>query len=142
MIDYNLLNTQLIIKQDTFNIGNDILNKINSSRDMVDKKDIIINKLRSQLSSYQFNNDLIIKESEVLFPSVSNLSIGNYTIKDKDKKDVIIPIVLYQSTETMDNEKAKRLKDWLKIRLAKDSVEIYRQPLSPISKITKAKQKK
>ncbi|WP_432222012.1 TIGR00341 family protein [Flavobacterium sp. TMP13] len=142
LIDYNLLNTQLIIKQDTFNIGNDILNKINSSRDMVDKKDIIINKLRSQLSSYQFNNDLIIKESEVLFPSVSNLSIGNYTIKDKDKKDVIIPIVLYQSTETMDNEKAKRLKDWLKIRLAKDSVEIYRQPMSPISKITKAKQKK
>lgn len=141
LIDYDLPNTQLIIKQDTFNIGNDILKKINSSRDLVDKKDIIINKLRSQLSSYQFNNEQLIKESEVIFPNITSLAIGNYTIKDKNKKDKIIPIVLYKSNEPMDSEKTKKLADWLKIRLAKDSIEVYKQPITPVSKIKQSKVK-
>lgn len=126
LIDYNLPNTQLLIQQDTFNISRDILNKMNSSKDLVDKKDIIINSLREQLAEYQFNNEQITDESKVLFPYVSSLVIGNYSYKNAQNTK-IIPIILYQSKKELDKETNQKLKSWLKIRLAKDSIEVYRQ---------------
>ncbi|MBK0369139.1 DUF389 domain-containing protein [Flavobacterium agrisoli] len=141
LADYDLNNTRLVIKQDTFHIGNDILKKINSSRDLADKKDIIINQLRARLASYQFNNAQLIKESEVIFPHITSFSIGNYTVLDKNKKEKIIPIVLYQSNEPLDDEKTLKLKKWLKIRLEKDSIEVYKQPIAPVSKIKTLKTK-
>ncbi|MDN3674009.1 DUF389 domain-containing protein [Flavobacterium branchiarum] len=126
LIDYNLPNTQLLIQQDTFNISRDILNKMNSSRDLVDKKDIIINSLREQLAEYQFNNEQITDESKVLFPYVSSLTIGNYSYKNAQNTK-IIPIILYQSKKELNKDTSQKLKSWLKIRLAKDSIEIYRQ---------------
>ncbi|WP_409417061.1 TIGR00341 family protein [Flavobacterium sp. PS2] len=126
LVEYNLLNTQLIIQQDTFNLSNDVLKRINSSKDLVDKKDILINSLREQLSEYQFNNEQITNESKALFPYISALAIGNYSYKD-GQTTKIIPIVLYQSKKELDREMDKRLKSWLKIRLAKDSIEVYKQ---------------
>lgn len=126
LAEYNILNTQLIIQQDTFNLSKDVLNKLNSNKDVVDKKDIIINTLRQQLAEYQFNNEQITKESKVLFPFISSLTIGNYSYKSTETTK-IIPIVLYQSKKELDHEMTNKLKSWLKIRLDKDSVEVYKQ---------------
>ena len=60
---------------------------------------------------------------------------GLHAIVDLDSGEVvfventeIIPIVLYQSKKELDKEMNHKLKSWLKIRLAKDSIEVYRQP--------------
>lgn len=127
LIKYDLTNTQLVIRQDTVNLRKDIMNQINNNQTVVDQKDILINNLRKELSQYQFNTSQIDKEAKILFPSIISIAIGNYTIENKEKKPKIIPVILYRTQKEMDLQTQKKLKSWLKERLAKDSIEVYRQ---------------
>ncbi|TDP01441.1 DUF389 domain-containing protein [Flavobacterium sp. 245] len=127
LIDYDLTNTKLIIRQDTVNLSRDIMNQINNNQTVVDKKDILINNLRNQLSQYQFNTNQINNEVKILFPSVISIAIGNYTIETKENKSKIIPIILYQTQKELDLQTQKKMKLWIKERLAKDSIEVYLQ---------------
>ncbi|KAF2334989.1 DUF389 domain-containing protein [Flavobacterium daemonense] len=127
LVSYNLPNTKLIIRQDTVNLRKDILNQINNSQNIVDQKDIIINNLRNQLSEYHFNSEKIGAESTILFPEITSLKIGNYRVKTNNDDSNVIPIILYQTKKELNPESRQKLKLWLKERLAKDSIEIYRQ---------------
>ena len=127
LLKYDLPNTQLVIRQDTVNLRKDIMNQINNNQTVVDQKDILINNLRKELSQYQFNTSQIDKEAKILFPSIISIAIGNYTIENKEKKQKIIPVILYQTQKEMDLQTQKKLKSWLKERLAKDSIEVYQQ---------------
>lgn len=125
--DYDLQNTKLVIRQDTANLRKDIRNKINNNQNLVDQKDLIINDLRNQLSQYQFNNNKISSEAKILFPTITSLTIGNYTTETNSNKSKIIPLILFQSKKGIDFETEKKLKMWLKERLERDSIEVYRQ---------------
>ncbi|MDR7370754.1 TIGR00341 family protein [Flavobacterium aquidurense] len=125
--DYELPNTKLIIRQDTVNLRKDILNQINSNQSVVDKKDVIINNLQNQLSQIQFDKKQISNEAKILFPTVTSLTIGNYTSESNANKPKIIPIVLFQSKKNIDAQTQIKMKLWLKERLAKDSIEVYQQ---------------
>ncbi|WP_374172266.1 DUF389 domain-containing protein [Flavobacterium tructae] len=125
--NYDLPNTQLIIRQDTVNLRKDIMNQINNNQTVVDQKDILINSLRNQLALYQFNTTQINNEAKILFPAVTSLKIGNYNIEEEPNKSKIIPVVLFQSKKKMDSDTKQKMKLWLKERLAKDSIEVYQQ---------------
>nr|WP_199001951.1 DUF389 domain-containing protein [Flavobacterium sp. ASV13] len=125
--NYGLLNTKLIIRQDTVNLRNDIMNQINSNQSIVDQKDILINNLRNQLAQYQFNNNQISNEAKILFPSITSLTIGNYTTENETNKLKVIPVILFQSKKKVDLEMKQKMKMWLKERLEKDSIEVYQQ---------------
>ncbi|WP_208328382.1 DUF389 domain-containing protein [Flavobacterium poyangense] len=137
LVDYDLKNTRLVIKQDTFNLAKDIMKKINTSQNLVDQKDVLINDLRNQLSQYQFKNLQIGSEAKILFPFVTSLSIGNYSTENKDSKTKIIPIILFQSKKDITPENKEKLKSWLKVRLQKDSIEVYRQTVPEIKTLKK-----
>jgi len=127
LVNYDLPNTKLVIRQDTVNLRKDIMNQINSNQSVVDQKDILINNLRTELSQYQFNTNQISSEAKILFPTVTSLSIGNYTIENDANKPKVIPVILYQSKKSMDLQTKQKMKLWLKERLAKDSIEVYQQ---------------
>lgn len=122
--DYDLLNTRLLIKQDTFDLKNDILNTINNHQKTGAEKDELIQKLQKKIIEYQSGNTKISKETGILFPEITPIVISQYTSNAK-----IIPILLYKSKTDLDLESKKKLVIWLKQRLEKDSVEIYRQQL-------------
>ncbi|PIF33660.1 putative hydrophobic protein (TIGR00341 family) [Flavobacterium sp. 9] len=127
LVNYDLPNTKLIIRQDTINLRKDIMNQINSNQSVVDQKDILINNLRTELSQYQFNTNQISNEAKILFPTLTSLAIGNYTIENDANKPKVIPVILYQSKKNMDLQTQQKIKLWLKERLAKDSIEVYQQ---------------
>lgn len=125
--NYGLPNTKLIIRQDTVNLRNDIMNQINSNQSIVDQKDILINNLRNQLAQYQLNNNQISNEAKILFPSITSLTIGNYTTENETNKSKVILVILFQSKKKVDLEMKQKMKMWLKERLEKDSIEVYQQ---------------
>lgn len=125
--NYGLPNTKLVIRQDTVNLRKDILNQINNNQTVVDQKDILITTLRSQLSQYNFNTGQINNEVKILFPAVTSLKIGNYTIENETTKSKVIPVILFQSKKDLDEPTQIKMKLWLKQRLAKDSIEVYQQ---------------
>lgn len=124
---YQLSNTKLIIKQDTLDLKNDILNSINNYKKTGDDKDILISTLQKKISDYQLNNANTIKEAKILFPEINSISIAQYTITEKSKNNKTIPVILYQSKKVLSSTSKEKLKIWLEVRLEKDSIEIYRK---------------
>jgi uncharacterized hydrophobic protein (TIGR00271 family) len=120
--EYDLLNTQLLIKQDTFDLKNDILNTINNHKKTGDNKDELILQLQKKITDFQTNNTKVSKEAVILFPEIKPIAITQYSGKDKT-----IPVLLYKSKTELNMDSKKKLVVWLKQRLEKDSVEVYRQ---------------
>jgi uncharacterized hydrophobic protein (TIGR00271 family) len=120
--EYDLLNTQLLIKQDTFDLKNDILNTINDHKKSGDDKDELIRNLQKKISYYQANNTRVSKEAVILFPEINPIAITQYVSNDQT-----IPVLLYKSKVELKLDAKKKLIIWLKQRLEKDSVEVYRQ---------------
>ncbi|PZX94953.1 hypothetical protein DOS84_05235 [Flavobacterium aquariorum] len=120
--EYDLMNTQLLIKQDTFDLKNDILNTINIHKKSGADKDQLINDLQKKISNYQVNNTKVSNELSILFPEIKPIAITQYASKDKT-----IPVLLYKSKTELNLVTKRKLMNWLKQRLEKDSVEVYRQ---------------
>jgi uncharacterized hydrophobic protein (TIGR00271 family) len=120
--EYDLMNTQLLIKQDTFDLKNDILNTINSHKKSGADKDELISNLQKKISNYQANNKKVSNEVSILFPEIKPIAITQYASKNKT-----IPVLLYKSKTELKLDSKKKLTRWLKQRLEKDSVEVYRQ---------------
>jgi uncharacterized hydrophobic protein (TIGR00271 family) len=120
--EYDLMNTQLLIKQDTFDLKNDILNTINSHKKSGADKDELINNLQKTISNYQANNTKVSNEVTILFPEIRPIAITQYASKNKT-----IPVLLYKSKTELKLDSKRKLMNWLKQRLEKDSVEVYRQ---------------
>jgi uncharacterized hydrophobic protein (TIGR00271 family) len=120
--EYDLMNTQLLIKQDTFDLKNDILNTINSHKKSGVDKDELINNLQKTIANYQANNIKVSYEVTILFPEIKPIALTQYASKNKT-----IPVLLYKSKTELKLDSKRKLMNWLKQRLEKDSVEVYRQ---------------
>lgn len=119
---YDLMNTRLLIKQDTFDLKNDILNTINNGKKSEAEKDELIQRLQKKIIENQENNTKIGKEVKILFPEITPVTVSQYTNKNK-----IIPVLLYKSDANLSSESKNKLVVWLKQRLEKDTVEVYKQ---------------
>jgi len=120
--EYNLLNTQLLIKQDTFDLKNDILNTIGHYKKSGVDKDQLIEDLQKKISNFKANNTKVSQEVSILFPEIQPIAITQYASKDKT-----IPVLLYKSETPINPKSEEKLIIWLKQRLEKDSVEVYKQ---------------
>jgi hypothetical protein len=127
MKNYQLSNTELIIKQDSIDLKNDILNSLNNYKKTGDDKDIIIRSFQNKIADYQLNNAKTIREAEILFPEINAISIAQYTMTDKAKNNKTIPVILYKSHKELPTASKEKLMIWLEQRLETDSIEIYRK---------------
>lgn len=127
MKNYQLSNTELVIKQDSLDLKNDILNSLNNYKKNGDDKDILIRSLQNKIADYQLNNAKTIREAEILFPEINTISIAQYTMTDKAKNNKTIPVILYKSHKELPSASKEKLMIWLEQRLETDSIEIYRK---------------
>lgn len=120
--EYDLLDTRLLIKQDTFNLKNDILNTINNEKKTGAEKDELIQRLQKKIIDDQLDNTKVRKEIKIIFPEIEPITVSQYTNKEK-----IIPILLYKTNSNLSLNTKNKLVTWLKQRLEKDTVEVYQQ---------------
>jgi uncharacterized hydrophobic protein (TIGR00271 family) len=124
--NYKIYNTELNIKQDTTDIKKYILNEINSGKSNLNKKDITIANLENEIKSNQYDNKVILAEVKILFPEINNLSISNHKFYENTDSLKVYPVLVYQSKTNLSDLSKEKLSLWLKKRLAKDRIEIYR----------------
>src|SRR5690606_12309333 len=67
---YKLQNTQLVIRQDSTDLKADILAELSKNSAHVDERDVMIQNLRKELSTYKLDNDGLLKEIDLLFPEL------------------------------------------------------------------------
>lgn len=127
--DPSLKGAQLIIRQDNVDkfdaLKGDILNRIKSSENNLNAKDIKILHLERQLSSAGYDSSQLFKETIVLFPDIISLSVSKCVLAAKNETKFQITAVIYQSREKLSNPDKEKLRNWLNERLAVSNVEIY-----------------
>jgi len=125
--DYDLINTKLIIRQDTTDLKNDILNEIKFNKSTISEKDVTILNLKKEIEANHFNNKELLAEMKILFPSIENISISNHVFNEKTDSIKVIPILVYKSKNKLETTDENKLMEWLKQRLSKKKIEIFHQ---------------
>ena len=123
----NLPNTQLIIRQDSaFLAGSSI--KDAAENEAADKSKIALQELTKELKEKELQSAGIFNEARAIFPELTSLAVSN---QDFVKVDTVVtqPIVIYQSEKDLPKDQKERFNAWLKVKLKKDSVELYHKPM-------------
>ena len=110
-------NTVLSFRQNEEDIKSEILSEINKQNASVSEKDVIINNLRQELEKYTVNEPGVVKELNVLFPELKDVSLGKierYAGTDSTKVEWLVLYHLEKGAKQTDKTK---IKSWLNERL-------------------------
>lgn len=124
LTEYGIENTNLIIRQDSLDLKQDILKEINKQSYVASEKDITIRNLNQRLRTYELANDKFHQDLKVLFPEISTYSIGRQTAYIRADSTSQIITLVYKSKEELENVESSKLKNWLKNQFPQDSVSI------------------
>lgn len=127
LIEYNIYNTQLHIRQDTTDLKKLIRNEINFGKSGINEKDLKIAALEQKIKSNPYNNKSLLAEVRILFPEIQNLSIENHTFTIKKDSTSVVPVLVYQSKEELPKASIQKFNLWLKQRLSNNKIEIYQR---------------
>jgi len=127
LINYDLTDTKLVIIQDTTDIKNFIKNEINTSNSLVNANELLIADLEAKLAANSYDNMEILAEAKILFPSISNLSIANHTFNGNTDSMAVVPVMIYQSITPLSDSNQQILGSWLKQKLKKEELKLYRE---------------
>lgn len=122
---YDLKNIEFKILQDTTNLKKDIINQIKNDNANVDEKDALIARLRKEIQGNKFDNESLFNEVKILFPSLNDISISNHSFNFNQVKGNVIPVVIYSSEKSLSKEDFEKLKQWIKIRIKNNNVEVF-----------------
>lgn len=110
-------NTVLSFKQDEEDIKSEILKEINKQNASLSEKDVTINNLRKELEKYTVNEPGVVKELNVLFPELKDVSLGKIERYAGTDSTRVEWLVLYHlEKEAKETDKTK-IKNWLNERL-------------------------
>lgn len=123
---YQIENTQLIIRQDSAFIANETA-KNSASNEVEDQSAAIISELNNKVKKYTFKTENIYPEARSIFPELQSLSIAKQEIFNESDSTRIIPVALYQSENPLTRIQVNVMRNWLKVKLQVDSLEIYRR---------------
>lgn len=126
--NYDINDTKLVVMQDTTDLKSDILNEINSNKSVLSKKDVTILTLKNQIAKNTYDNKALLAEVRILFPEIENISLSNHTFDENTDSTRTVPVVIYKSKVGIEKPSEQKLALWLKQRLVKNEIEIFRAP--------------
>jgi uncharacterized hydrophobic protein (TIGR00271 family) len=128
---YGMSDTKLIIKQDSTvnieNLKNDILNEVKGNAETTNEKDVQIKLLEEKIAENNFDNKQILKETQIIFPTIKSLSLANHTFYDNNDSSNVSTVLIYGAEKELSKDDKLKLESWLKQRLSLDDLEIYKK---------------
>ncbi|MFN8274706.1 MAG: DUF389 domain-containing protein [Flavobacteriaceae bacterium] len=122
---YHLQNVQLKIRQDTTNLKQAILSQIKSEQATRNPKDALMAALKNESSNHSIQNESLLTEAEVFFPTLKDVSMANHTFKNKDSQTEEIPVLIYVSEKPLNKDDLNKLEQWIKAKTKQTSVEVF-----------------
>ena len=118
--NFNLLNTELIVRQKESEIDKEILSEINKNKSSLSSKDVMINQLKEELAQYKYNDPTFAKEIQVLFPNIERFYFGKLTdFSEKDNTSLTTVMLYTPKKETIKGKEVakevdtQKLQQWL-----------------------------
>lgn len=121
LLDYDIVNTIIDIKQDTKDLKGEILNEIGVQNKILNQKDLLINNLQKELSEYKISNYEILKEIEILFPEIYNVSIGKHQVNTNSDSLKFITVIVYETENNLRLD-LEKMETWLSQKLHSDDL--------------------
>lgn len=119
LVSFGIQDTELIIKQNTSNLKEEILSEIYQKENKISESDMKISALMSELEQYKIGSNRLDKEVKILFPEISEISFGLSTDYAKRDSLVMIPTIIYKYDNQIDKAK---LEKWLKIQMNSENI--------------------
>lgn len=123
-------NTILNFRQDDVDLKSEILSELNKQDASLSEKDVTINNLRQELNKYKVNEPGLVRELNVLFPELKDVSLGKiekFAGTDSAKVEWLVLYHLEKGTKEIDKSKMKK---WLNERLDVDNTLILQDTQS------------
>ena len=118
--NFNLLNTELIVRQKESEIDKEILSEINKNKSSLSNKDLKINQLKEELAQYKYTDPTFAKEIKVLFPNIESFYFGKLTdFSEKDNTSLTTVMLYTPKKETVKGKEVtkevdtQKLQQWL-----------------------------
>lgn len=118
--NFNILNTELIIRQKESDISKEILSEINKNKSSLSNKDVKIKHLTEELESYKPSDPTFAKEVKALFPNIEDFYFGKLnklSLKDSLQTATIMIYTpkkeMIKSKEITKEVDRARLQHWL-----------------------------
>lgn len=124
--DYKIDNTQIIIRQDSAFLAN-ATKTVESTNEITDQSNTIIAQLKRQLDTYTFKTDNIFPEAKSIIPEISSISVAKQEIFNRTDSTQILPVAFYEASKTLSPTEQNTLRNWLKVKLKVDTLEIYQR---------------
>lgn len=113
---YGLLHTDLIIRQDSKALKDNILNELSNEKQNYTDKDILINNLQKELKLYTVDVPSMLAEIRILFPELKDVSMGKHNMYFSTDSSKTTTVVLY-STYPNSAINTTKLESWLRLKL-------------------------
>lgn len=123
--EMGVTNTTLSFRNNDEGLKNEILSEINKKETVISEKDIAINRLRTELDKYKLSDSTLLKELNILFPGLSNISLGKIEQYPGTDSTRIQSVLIYETPRAIEEDK---LKNWLKERLKTSQVVLMQIP--------------
>ena len=118
--NFNLLNTELIVRQKESEIDKEILSEINKNKSSLSSKEVMIKNLTDELEKYKPTDATFAKEMQVLFPSIDDFYFGKLNhLSNKDSLQTATVLLYTLKKDTIKGKEvvkeidAARLQQWL-----------------------------
>lgn len=134
LLTYDLDNTELVIRQDASDLKSEILNEIGNQNKTLSEKDIIINNLQQELSEYKIDDSELLKEINILFPNLKDISVGKQVIYAHSDSAQAITVLVYNNEKELEKAEIEKIQNWLKIKLKTKQVALLKQEIIPTVK--------
>lgn len=117
-------NTILNFRQDDADLKSEILSELNKQDASLSEKDVTINNLRQELDKYKVNEPGIVRELNLLFPEIKDVSLGKIEKFAGTDSAKIEWLVLYHKEKNTKEIDELKMKKWLNERLKVDNTLI------------------
>lgn len=124
--DYKIEGTQVIIRQDSAFLANATLTK-SDANEVVDQSTAIIAELKNKVNKHSFQTQNLFPEANSIIPTIQSISVAKQEIFNKTDSTKIIPVAFYESAESLTAPQIQTLRQWLKVKLKVDTLEIYKR---------------
>ncbi|SFH93974.1 DUF389 domain-containing protein [Halpernia frigidisoli] len=118
-----IFGAKLTIRQNNTDLKSEILSEINKNDTNISEKDIALTKIRQELDNYKITDSTLLKEINILYPTIGNVSYGKieqYPQTDSAK----LQFVLVYTGQNIDEN---RIKTWLRERLHEKNVVLIKE---------------
>ncbi len=120
----------LVVRQDSTDrltaLKGDLLNRMKSSENEINEKDVRIAQLEGQIARNNFDNKMLLKEVKTLFPAITSLSVANHTFAMPKDSTSAMTAVLYGGTKELTTQDKEKLQNWLTQRLSVKQTKVFK----------------